>query len=200
MIRIIAYLRTSTDKQDLDNQKLTLLEYARKQGRQIDEFIGVSISSAKNTKERRIDELLEKLNKGDILYVTELSRLGRNMREIINIIHEIDDKGVKITFITQPELSTTGDYGNLMIAIYGYFAEAERKIISERTKAALATRKAKGIKLGRKKGAVVRSKYDPYKDRIIELRKMGVPITKIPKLLGMTSYSYAGLRKYVGKI
>jgi DNA invertase Pin-like site-specific DNA recombinase len=84
---VIAYSRISTDQQDLKKQKHLLLDYAQKQGWLIDEFIEVSISSRKNTKQRKIDELLEKLQSGDVLLVAELSRLGRNMLETLNIIN-----------------------------------------------------------------------------------------------------------------
>ena len=74
----------------------------------IDEFIEVESSFRKNQRERRINELMDKLKDGDVLLVAELSRLGHNMREALNIIHELTDKGVKIVFIRQPEPSTTG--------------------------------------------------------------------------------------------
>ena len=75
MGQIVAYLRASTDKQDLNHQKLELLEYARKKSLAIDEFVEITISSRKTSKQRRIDELLSMLNDGDTLLVTELSRL-----------------------------------------------------------------------------------------------------------------------------
>jgi DNA invertase Pin-like site-specific DNA recombinase len=73
----IAYLRTSTDKQDLNNQKLEILEWARKKDLKIDEFVEITISSRKTRKQRRIEEVLEMLADSDTLIVTELSRLGR---------------------------------------------------------------------------------------------------------------------------
>jgi DNA invertase Pin-like site-specific DNA recombinase len=79
MQQTLAYLRTSTDKQDLNNQKLEILEYARQNAFQIDDFI--AISSRKDRRARRIEELLEKLKSGDTLIVTELSRLGRSTGE-----------------------------------------------------------------------------------------------------------------------
>ena len=81
MGKTVAYLRASTDKQDLNHQKLVLLEFARKRGVKIDEFVEVTISSRKTSKQRRIDELLQLLNKTDTLIVTELSRLGRSTAE-----------------------------------------------------------------------------------------------------------------------
>ena len=85
MSKILAYLRTSTDKQDLNNQRLEILEYARRSDIHIDDFIEISISSRKTRRARRIDELLEKLQVGDTLIVTELSRLGRSTGEVISL-------------------------------------------------------------------------------------------------------------------
>lgn len=86
MGKIIAYLRASTDKQDLIHQKLELLEFARKKSLSIDEFIEITISSRKTNKQRRIDELLERLEEADTLMVTELSRLGRSTSEVIDLV------------------------------------------------------------------------------------------------------------------
>jgi len=90
MSKIVAYLRASTDKQDLNHQKLELLEFARKKSLAIDEFIEITISSRKTSKQRRIDELLETLNDCDTLLVTELSRLGRSTTEVYNDPRKLD--------------------------------------------------------------------------------------------------------------
>ena len=108
-MKVIAYTGISTDQQDLEKQKHLLLDYAQKQGWLIDEFIEVTVSSKKSTKIRKIDELTEKLKKGDVLLVAELSRLGRNMLETLNIINTLSEKGIKIVFVRQPELSTNSE-------------------------------------------------------------------------------------------
>ncbi len=78
MGKIIAYIRASTGKQDLDSQKLEILEFARKHDLIVDEFIKITVSSRKTSKQRRIDEMMEKLGESDAIIVTELSRLGRS--------------------------------------------------------------------------------------------------------------------------
>jgi len=158
-MKIIGYIRVSTDQQDLEKQKHLLLHYA--QGKQwlIEEFIEVQISSQKDAKLRRIDELLEKLEAGDVLIVAELSRLGRNMLETLNIIQSLAEKNIQIVFVRQPELSTLGSHTKLLLAIYSYFAEAEREYISMRTKQGLAAAKAQGKQLGRPKGS--KNKREP---------------------------------------
>jgi DNA invertase Pin-like site-specific DNA recombinase len=182
--KIIGYIRISTDKQDLDKQRHLLLEYARKHHLFIDEFIEVEVSSRQDAGERRIDKLQSKLQAGDILLVAELSRLGREMLQVLNIINDLSENGVKIIFVRQPELSTTGSYGKLLLAIYSYFAEAEREFISMRVKQGLAAAKAKGVKLGRPKGSRNKKRVlDPYRDEILEYLGKGIDLASVRKLV-----------------
>ena len=88
MSKYYAYIRVSTDKQTLENQKHKILEFAFNKKIQIEDFIEVEVSSKKNQKERLIDDLFLKLEENDTLVVTELSRLGRNMLEILNLIEK----------------------------------------------------------------------------------------------------------------
>ena len=148
-MKAIGYIRVSTDKQDLDKQRHLLLEYAQQKQLVIQEFIDAEVSSSRDTKERKIDELRSKLQKGDMLLVAELSRLGRNMLETLNIINELGESRINIIFARQPELSTAWPHPKLLLAIYSYFAEAERVYISMRTKQGLAAAKAEGKLLGR---------------------------------------------------
>jgi DNA invertase Pin-like site-specific DNA recombinase len=144
----------------------------------------VEISSRKNQKERRIEELKTKLQRGDTLIAAELSRLGRNMLETLNIINEVAENGVSIVFVRQPELSTLGPHTKLLLAIYSYFAESEREYISMRTKQGLAAAKASGKQLGRPKG--VRNKHrvlDPFKDQIAQHLAMGLNLAAILKIV-----------------
>lgn len=182
---IIAYTRISTDQQDLEKQKHLLLDYAQKQGWLINEFIEVAVSSKKSTKIRKIDELNEKLKKGDVLLVAELSRLGRNMLETLNIINTLSEKGIKIVFVRQPELSTNSTHAKLLLAIYSYFAESEREYISIRTKQGLAAAKAKGVKLGRPKGSKNKKGrvLDAHKPAIKKYLELGVNIGDITKII-----------------
>jgi DNA invertase Pin-like site-specific DNA recombinase len=183
-MKVIGYIRVSTDKQDLDKQEHLLLEYAQRHKLLIDEFITIEISSRKNTKERRIDELKAKLQPGDMLLVAELSRLGRNMLETLNIINELSQNEVKLVFVRQPELSTTGPHTKLLLAIYSYFAEAERDFISVRTKQGLAAAKAQGKQLGRPKGSKNKERVlDPYKDQIKKYLRLGLNLAAIRKII-----------------
>jgi DNA invertase Pin-like site-specific DNA recombinase len=95
----IGYIRVSSDQQDLEKQRYLLLEYANSHKLMIDEFIEVEISSRKTTELRKIDELLQKAKRGDSVIVAELSRLGRNMLETLNIINTLSEQGITIVFI-----------------------------------------------------------------------------------------------------
>ena len=183
-MKVIGYIRVSTSKQDLDNQKHHLLDYAQAQQLVIHEFIHSKASSRENTKERRIDELLAKLSSGDLLLVTEISRLGRNMLETLNIINQLSENNVSITFVNQIELSTTGAYAKLLLAIYSYFAEAEREYISMRTKQGLAVAKAKGKQLGRPKGSRNKNRtLAPFKEQILSYIQLGLGLEAVRKII-----------------
>lgn len=180
----VGYIRVSTDEQDLSKQKHLLLEYAQHQRLIIDQFIEAEVSSRKTPKERRIEELEGLLKTGDHLLVAELSRLGRNMLETLNIITALSERGIRITFVRQPELSTSATHGKLLLAIYSYFAEAERDYISLRTKQGLAAARASGKLLGRPKGSRNRqgSVLTPFAESIEVYLKLGLSVSAIWKL------------------
>lgn len=201
-MKVIAYSRISTDKQDLEKQKHLIYEYATKNRILIDDFIEVEASSRKDAKIRKIDELLEKLNKGDTLLVAELSRLGRNMLETLNTINTLSEKGIKIIFIRQPELSTTGSHGKLLLAIYSYFAETEREFISVRTKQGLKAAKDNGQLLGRPKGSKNKKQriLDPHKEQIKKFIEMGLAMHSVWKIITSETnieISYNSFKYYI---
>ena len=196
MSKVLAYIRVSTDKQTLENQKHKILEYAFNNNLKIEKFIEIEVSSRKKQKERLIDELFEMLESGDTLIATELSRLGRNMLEILNLIEKFNTHQIKLIFVNQAELSTANNaLSKLLYSIYGYFAETEREIISERTKQGLAAARAKGKLLGRQKGQKVKSKYDAHKEKIQELYALGLSVQKIVDYIGIGTQ--ASLSTYI---
>jgi DNA invertase Pin-like site-specific DNA recombinase len=182
---VFGYIRVSSEQQNLEQQKHLLLSYAQNQKLLIHKFIEVEASSQKTQKERKIDVLLSDLHKGDSLLVPELSRLGRNMLEVLNIINALADNNVNIVFVRQPELSTNGAHGKLLLAIYSYFAQTERDFISTRTKQGLAAIRASGKILGRPKG--IKNKkgrvLDPFKSQIMEYLKLDISIASIVKII-----------------
>lgn len=190
MSKTVAYLRASTDKQDLNNQKLEILEFARKRDMRVDDFVAITVSSRKTSKQRRIDELLELLADSDSLIVTELSRLGRSTSEVIDLINELIRRSIRVIIIKQNlDLHQKHDMtSKVMITLFSLFAELERDLVSLRTREALAAKKAQGITLGKPKGTIQASKFDKDRSRIEELLGLGLSVRKIAKLLGHTNH------------
>ena len=101
MGKIVAYLRVSTDQQDLNHQKLEILEFARRQGLRVDEYVEIAISSGKTSQQRRIDELVQRLDETDTLIVTELSRLGRSTAEVIALVNALLQRHIRVITLKQ---------------------------------------------------------------------------------------------------
>lgn len=152
IMKVISYLRVSTDRQDLENQKLEIENYTEKIGLSVDQWIQVEMSSRKNFDKRKIDELLSTLKKGDTLIVSELSRISRSIREIHNILHTLLEKKINLHIIKQ-NIIVKSDGGNdistkILITVLSMVSEMERELISQRTKNGLERVKRSGVKLG----------------------------------------------------
>jgi DNA invertase Pin-like site-specific DNA recombinase len=198
MPKTVAYLRASTDKQDLNNQKLEIFEYARKNQLEVHDFIQITISSSRTNKERRIDEMLTALDALDTLIVTELSRLGRSTAQIIGLINELIKKQVRVIAIKQNlDIKQHDMNSKIVTALFSLFAELERDLISLRTKEALASKKLQGIQLGKPKGTIQKSKFDKDLLKIKELLALGLSVRKIATFLGCTNH--IGLNSYINK-
>jgi len=198
MPKTIAYIRASTDKQDLNNQKLEIFEFAKINKLEVDDFIQMTISSRKTTKERRIDEMISVLDDADTLIVTELSRLGRSTAEVIGLVNELIKKKVRVIAIKQNlDMKQHDMTSKVMITLFSLFAELERDLISLRTKEALASKKMQGIQLGKPKGTIQKSKFDKDSDKIKELLALGLSVRKIATFLGYSNHT--GLNTYIKK-
>ena len=198
MSKIIAYIRASTGKQDVNNQKLEILEFARQSNLDVDEFVEITISSRKTSKQRRIDELLENLAVSDTLIVTELSRLGRSTSEVVTLVNELLQRNIRVIVTKQNlDMAQHDMSSKIIVTLFSLFAELERDLISLRTKEALAVKKAQGIKLGKPKGTIQASKFDKDRERVEELLRLGMSVRKIAKLMGYSNH--IGLNTYIKK-
>ena len=198
MPKIIAYIRASTDKQDLNNQKLEIFEYARKNQLEVDDFIQITISSRKTSKDRRIDEMVLALNDADTLIVTELSRLGRSTAEIIGLINALIKKQVRVISIKQNlDIKQHDMNSKIITALFSLFAELERDLISLRTKEALASKKTQGVQLGKPKGTIQKSKFAKDIIKLKELLSLGLSVRKIATFFGYSNH--IGLNEYIKK-
>mgnify|MGYP000311784339 CR=1 FL=1 len=198
MAKTLAYLRASTDKQETSNQKLEILEFARKKEIQIDDYIELTISSRKSQKQRRIDELVNRLNPSDTLIVTELSRLGRSTAEVIALINALVENKIRVVILKQNmDINQHDMNSKIIITLFSLFGELERDLVSVRTKEALAAKKAQGQVLGKPKGTIQKSKFDLHIDKIKELLELGLSVRKIAKVLGYSNH--IALNTYVNK-
>ena len=183
---IYAYIRVSTDKQTVENQKFEILKYADKKKLQIDEWVEETVSSRKKLSDRLLGITLEKLKTEDILIVSELSRLGRNLMEVMSILHTCMDKNIKVHTIK--ENYELGDNINSKVLAFAFSlsAEIERQLISQRTKEALARKKSEGVKLGRPKGSLSKKTKLSGKEEVIkELLSKEIGYAGIGRILGV---------------
>ena len=184
MAKTIGYIRVSTDQQDLQNQQHSILNYANKNALGKVEFIEVKMSSRKKDEDRKIDELFETLQAGDHLIVSELSRIGRSVVNVVTIVNQLIAFGVNLHILKEQlfiKPNEQNPFTDFQINIFSAFAQLERDLISKRTKEALQARKAKGIKLGKPVGTIQGSIYDKDKEKIKELHSLGVTLTNISK-------------------
>jgi len=188
MAKVIGYMRISTSKQDLDSQKLEILDYARKNDLIIDHFIQIEASTRKTPKARLIDELMSQLETSDTLIVAELSRLGRSVGQVASMVDDLISRKIKLIAIKEginlngngkKDIQTT-----VMTTMFSLFAEIERQLISERTKAGLAAARARGALLGRPKGSTGESILDGKEDMIKQELKFKVSKSAIARKLG----------------
>jgi len=184
-VKTIAYLRISTVTQDCDNQRLAILDYAHRHMINIDEFVSVQVSSRKTPKQRGILELFKRLEPGDVLLVSELSRLGRSVGQIIQMIDDLVTNRIRFVAIKENiELSGKQDIQTkVMITMFSLFAEIERDLISERTKEGITAARTKGKTIGRPKDSIGKSKLDGKESEIRLLLEKAVGITSIAKIM-----------------
>ena len=198
-VKTVAYLRVSTPLQDVRSQRLAILEYARANDVRIDEFIEATASGQASEKRRRLDELTGLLQRGDCLVVSELSRLGRSLGQIVTILDALAKAGVAFVALKE-NIRVEGRrdiQSKVMTTLFALFAEIERDLISERTREGLARAKASGRKLGRPKGSLGVSRLDGKEDEIRRFLELGVSKTAIAKITGVSRtalYSFMSTR------
>lgn len=182
-----AYYRVSTDKQDYESQKVGVVDYAKRSGLKIEkEVIDDGVSGTVIAEKRNLGILLDEMQEGDTIIVSELSRLGRSTADVIKTCTTIADRKVNCYLVKQGMQIDQSPMGKLMITIFSAFAEMERDLIAMRTKEGIARARASGKKIGRQFGQKNASSIlDDQKDFIIEkyndgwsLHKIGVSVGK----------------------
>ena len=182
---IYGYIRVSSDKQTVENQRFEIMNFCERQKLKINDWIEETISGTKNYDKRQLGKLLKKVDKNDIIICSELSRLGRNLFMIMEILNICMNKECRVWTIKDNYRLGDDIQSKVLAFALGLSAEIERNLISQRTKEALARKKAEGKILGRPKGR--RNNPEKYKlsgkeTLIIELLKIGTSQRKIAKL------------------
>jgi DNA invertase Pin-like site-specific DNA recombinase len=188
--KIVGYIRVSTSKQDVDNQRHEILSWANGRKVFISDWIECELSSRRSEVERQIDKV-RALEKGDAIVIAELSRLGRSTGQVITLVNDLVKAGISIEALKQGISIKAGNgdmdqQSKIMVTVFSLMAELERDLISQRTKTALAARKAAGKSLGKPKGLST-SKLDAHRDKIEDMLKYKVGHAAIARMIGMST-------------
>ncbi len=179
------YIRVSTDKQTVENQRFEINKFCEREHIQVDGWIEETISGTKAYNKRALGKLLKRVEKGDLIVCAELSRLGRSLFMIMEILSICMKKECRVWTIKDNYRLGDDIQSKVLAFAFGLSAEIERNLISQRTKEALARKRQEGVVLGRPKGS--RSAPEKYKlygkmTLIQELLKAQVSKCKIAKL------------------
>ena len=165
---IYGYIRVSSDKQTVENQRFEINNFCEKNDMQIDGWIEETISGTKAYNKRQLGILLKRVKKDDLIICAELSRLGRNLFMIMEILNICMTKECKVWTIKDNYRLGEDIQSKVLAFAFGLSAEIERNLISQRTKEALARKRAEGVTLGRPKGR----KTSPEKHKLYGKRKL----------------------------
>ncbi|MDY6277798.1 MAG: master DNA invertase Mpi family serine-type recombinase [Bacteroidales bacterium] len=167
---VYGYIRVSTDKQTVLNQKFEIEKFCSKKNLCIDDWIEETISGTKGVTKRKLGRLLRKVHKGDLIICSEMSRLGRSLFMIMNILNECMLKECRVWTIKDGYRLGDDIQSKVLAFAFSLSAEIERNLISRRTKEALERKRAEGVRLGRPRGS--KSKHyrlDDYKEQLYQM-------------------------------
>ena len=182
-----AYIRVSTETQTVENQKLAIREYAKYHRITKIQWVSETISGTKNPEKRKLGKLLDTVNKDDVIIITELSRLGRSMTMILNILQMLLEKEVKVIAIKEGYELGDNIQSKVLAFCFGLTAELERSLLSERTKLGLERARKNGKHIGRKKGQLPKKYKLSGKCAYIKRQRIsGRSKVSIAKELGVT--------------
>ena len=181
---IICYIRVSSSKQTLEHQKFEIEKFSKGQKIKVSRWVEETISSRKSLSKRKLGQLLEELQSGDILISCEISRLGRSLLEVMRILESCLNKGCQVWTIKENYRLGNDIQSKVMAFAFGLSAEIERNLISQRTKSSLESIKASGRKLGRPTAAHSKQlKLTRNADKIKQLIDEGIPKIRIARLM-----------------
>ena len=183
---IYGYIRVSTDKQTVENQRFEILEFAKRNSIVLDSWIEETVSGTIRPENRALGKLLDSIQKDDLIICSELSRLGRSLFMIMSILNKLMEKGARIWTIKDGYRLGDDIQSKVLAFAFGLSAEIERNLISQRTKEALERKKAEGQKLGRPKGSTTEtSKLDGAEIGATIMLMQGISVNRMAKLYGV---------------
>ena len=194
------YIRVSSDKQTVENQRFEINKFCAAHGMKIDDWIEETISGTKTYQSRKLGELLNNTQKGDTIICSELSRLGRNLFMIMEILNICMVRSCRLWTIKDGYHLGDDINAKVLAFAFGLSAEIERNLISQRTKEALARKRAEGVHIGRPVGRhtrIERLRLNKYHEQIVELILSGKSLCSISRILNINRNS---LRRYVARI
>lgn len=150
---VYAYIRVSTDKQTVENQRFEITKFAGQQKFDIDVWVEETVSGTRAAKDRKLGTLLKKIKKGDMLIVSEISRLGRRLMEVMSILNACMLKNIILLTVKERYELGNNIQSQILAFAFSLSAQIERDLISQRTREGLARRMASGQKLGRPVGS-----------------------------------------------
>ncbi|MBR6675658.1 MAG: master DNA invertase Mpi family serine-type recombinase [Alphaproteobacteria bacterium] len=185
---IYGYIRVSTDKQTTENQAFEINCFSKKNKIRVDKWIKETISGTSALDKRKLGHLLKNMQPEDILLTTELSRLGRNLLQVMSILNYCLNNDIQVWTIKDGYKLGSDIQSKVLAFAFGLSAEIERNLISQRTRESLARLKSEGKRLGRPNGHSLKSleKWKNHQERIHNLLKMGVPKRQICISLGIS--------------
>ena len=186
-IMIYAYIRVSTDSQTVKNQRFEISKFCERERLEVEAWVEETISGTKQYEERVLGRLLKKLKKGDLVICTELSRLGRSLYMIMEILSLCMNKGCRVWSIKEGYRLGDDIQSKVLAFAFGLSAEIERDLISSRTREALQVRKAQGVKLGRPAGSQNKSyKLDEKEECILKMLSRRTSKAEIARVCGVS--------------
>lgn len=194
---VYGYIRVSTDRQTVENQRFEIKNFCKDNNLQVDKWISETISGTKEINKRRLGKLLKGVRKGDIIICSEISRLGRSLFMIMSVLNRCMEIGAKVWTVKDSYRLGDDITSKVLAFAFGISAEIERKLISQRTKEALARKKSEGIKLGRPKGPGKRL-LDGKEKQIEAMLAAGLTKVQVSKIYGVhvsTLHEFLTLRE-----
>jgi DNA invertase Pin-like site-specific DNA recombinase len=196
---VYGYIRVSTDRQTVENQRYEINRFCARNVMVVGRWIEETISGTRAVGERELGRLLKVMKKGDTIICSELSRLGRNLLMIMGILNECMNRNIQVWTIKDNYRLGNDINCKVLAFAFGLSAEIERNLISQRTKEALARKRAEGVVLGRPRGS--RSKVKKLTGRETEIKALldkKVSKSAIARILGVHRLTVLAFVKEVG--